>query len=127
VEWHKGLVTPIGVDHVLLHVADLDRAARFYRILYGKEAMREASPARVWFRIGDTRLGLEQAPAGQKPRIDHFAVKVAAFDRRMVSDALTKLGARLAPSPGESASLRFLDIDGNAVEIIATPAGGSRD
>jgi catechol 2,3-dioxygenase-like lactoylglutathione lyase family enzyme len=127
VEWRKGLVTPIGVDHVLLHVADLDRAARFYRILYGKEAMREASPARVWFRIGDTRLGLEQAPAGQKPRIDHFAVKVAAFDRRMVSDALTTLGARLAPSPGESDPLRFLDIDGNAVEIIETPAGGSRN
>jgi hypothetical protein len=45
----------------------------------------------------------------------------------MVSDALTTLGARLAPSPGESDPLRFLDIDGNAVEIIETPAGGSRN
>jgi hypothetical protein len=61
VEWHKDLVTPRGVDHVLPHVADLDRATRFYRILSGKEASREPAPARVSFQIGDTRLGLEQA------------------------------------------------------------------
>jgi catechol 2,3-dioxygenase-like lactoylglutathione lyase family enzyme len=117
VEWNKGLVTPKGVDHVLLHVADLEKAARFYRILYGKEAARDTAPVRVWFQIGDTRLGLEQAPAGQKPRIDHFGVKVAAFDRRAVSDGLTKLGARVVAAPGESDVLRFLDNDGNAVEL----------
>jgi len=120
VEWNKGLVTPTGVDHVLLHVADLERAVRFYRILYGKEATRETSPARVWFVIGDTRLGLEQAPAGQKPRIDHFGVKVAGFDRRVVSDGLTKLGAKLVQSPAEGDTLRFMDTDGNAVELIGT-------
>lgn len=119
VEWHKGLVTPKGVDHVLLHVGDLEKAARFYRILYGREAARDAAPARAWFQIGDTRLGLEQAPAGQKPRIDHFGVKVAAFDRRAVSDGLTKLGARVVAAPAESSVLRFLDIDGNAVELTA--------
>jgi hypothetical protein len=27
---------------------------------------------RVWFQIGDTRLGLEQVAAGQKPHIEHF-------------------------------------------------------
>jgi catechol-2,3-dioxygenase len=118
VEWHKGLVTPRGVDHVLLHVADLDKATRFYRILYGREASREPAPARVWFQIGDTRLGLEQAPVGQQPRIDHFGVKVSAFDRRAVSDGLIRLGAKVVASPGEGDTLRFLDTDGNAVELI---------
>jgi predicted enzyme related to lactoylglutathione lyase len=116
---NKGLVTPRGVDHVLLHVADLERGVRFYRILYGKEASREKAPERVWFQIGDTRLGLEQAPAGQKPRIEHFGVKVAAFDRRAVSEGLTRLGAQVIPSPDEADVLRFRDIDGITLELKA--------
>lgn len=118
VEPNKGLVTPKGVDHVLLRVADLQKGVQFYRILYGKEAIREASPERVWFRIGDTRLGLEQAPPGQKPHIEHFGVKVAAFDRRVVGEGLAKLGAKVVPAPAEADVLGFRDIDGISVELI---------
>jgi catechol 2,3-dioxygenase-like lactoylglutathione lyase family enzyme len=119
VEHRKGLVTPRGVDHVLLHVADLQKGAQFYRILYGKEAIHEKSPERIWFQIGDTRLGLEQARAGQKPHIEHFAIKVAAFDRAVVTAGLTKLGAQIIPSPDEQDVLRFRDIDGISVELTA--------
>ena len=104
VEPNKGLVTPLGVDHVLLHVADLQKGVQFYRILYGKEAIVEKSPERVWFQIGDTRLGLERAQPGQKPHIEHFGVKVAAFDRAAVTAGLAKLGAKVIPSPDEPAS-----------------------
>ncbi len=117
VEPNKGLVTPKGVDHVLLYVADLEKGAQFYRILYGKEAARQKSPERIWFQIGDTRLGLEQAPAGQKPHIAHFGVKVAAFDRGAVVDGLRKLGAEVVASPDEPDVVRFRDRDGNSVEL----------
>jgi predicted enzyme related to lactoylglutathione lyase len=116
----KGLLTPLGVDHVLLHVADLEKGVRFYRILYGQEATREKSPERVWFRIGDTRLGLQQAAAGQKPRIEHFAVKVARFDRNAASDAIARLGAKVVPSPDEPNVLRFTDTDGITVEVVGS-------
>ena len=120
VEPHKGLVTPKGVDHVLLHVTDLEKGARFYRILYGQEATRDKNPERIWFRIGDTRLGLEQARAGQKPHIEHFGVKVAPFDRAAVTAALTKLGATILPSPDEPDVLRFRDLDGIPLELKAS-------
>lgn len=120
VEWRKGLVTPRGVDHVLLHVANVDTAVQFYQILYGPPAMREATPRRVWFQIGDTRLGLEQALQGQKPHIEHFGVKVARFDRAPVAAALAKLGAEVTPSPEEAGVLRFRDPLGIAVELVAT-------
>jgi len=116
----KGLVTPTGVDHVLLHVADLERGARFYRILYGKEAARERSPERIWFQIGDTRLGLEQAQPGQKPHIEHFGVKVSPFDRAIVTAALTRLGATVAASPDEPGVLRLRDLDGISLELHAS-------
>jgi predicted enzyme related to lactoylglutathione lyase len=117
VESNKGLVTPSGVDHVLLHVADLRRGVEFYRILYGQEATRESNPERVWFQIGDTRLGLEQARAGSKPHIEHFGIRVAAFDRAAVSAGLTKLGATVLPSPDEPGVLRFRDLDGIPLEL----------
>jgi catechol 2,3-dioxygenase-like lactoylglutathione lyase family enzyme len=117
VEANKGLVTPKGVDHVLLHVSDLEKGVQFYRILYGKEASRQKNPDRVWFQIGDTRLGLEKTPAGEKPRIAHFGVKVAAFDRGAVVAGLSKLGAEVIASPDEPDVVRFRDKDGNSVEL----------
>jgi catechol 2,3-dioxygenase-like lactoylglutathione lyase family enzyme len=113
----KGLVTPLGVDHVLLHVADLEKGTRFYRILYGQEAAREQSPERVWFQIGDTRLGLQQAAPGQKPHIQHFAVKVAPFDQKAVATGLAALGAKVSPSPDEAGVIRLTDIDGLSFEL----------
>ena len=117
VEPNKGLVTPKGVDHVLLQVSDLEKGVQFYRILYGKEASRQKSPDRVWFQIGDTRLGLEQVSSDQKPRIAHFGVKVAAFDRNAVIAGLKKLGAEIVASPDELDVVRFRDRDGNSVEL----------
>lgn len=116
---HKGLVTPRGVDHVLLHVADLQKGAQFYRILYGPDASRDKNPERIWFRIGDTRIGLEQAAAGQKPHIEHFGVKVAPFDRTAVTAGLKTLGATAIASPDEPGVLRFRDVDGIAVELVS--------
>jgi catechol 2,3-dioxygenase-like lactoylglutathione lyase family enzyme len=119
VEPNKGLVTPKGVDHVLLRVADLEKGVRFYRILYGKESVRQDSPERVWFQIGDTRLGLERVRSGEKPHIEHFAVKVAAFDRDTVVAGLRRLGANVVPSPDEPDVVRFRDLDGISAELKA--------
>jgi len=118
----KGLVRPLGVDHVLLHVADLEKGVRFYRILYGVETLRDRTTGRVWFQIGDTRLGLQQAEAGQKPHIAHFGIKVAPFDPQKVTPGLQGLGARVTPSPYETGVVRMFDLDGISFEIVARQA-----
>jgi len=121
VEWHKGLLTPKGVDHALLKVSNMDKALQFYRVLYGKKDVRDRKTGRVWFPIGDTRLVLEPTKYqfGDKPRIAHFGIKVAPFDRAAVSEQLTKLGAQVLPSEDEPDVLRFKDIDGITVEVKA--------
>lgn len=119
VEYHKGMVTPLGVDHALLKVSNLDKAVKFYRILYGKEATKEKNPERIWFKIGDTRLGLQQVQGDETPHISHFCVKVKPFDKKAVSESLTKLGAEVLASPDEKDVLRFVDIDGITAELIA--------
>ena len=83
--------------------------------------MRERKTGRVWFPIGETRLGLEETKYqfGDKPRIAHFGIKVAPFDRAAVSDGLTKLGAQILPSDDEPDVLLFKDPDGITVELKA--------
>jgi catechol 2,3-dioxygenase-like lactoylglutathione lyase family enzyme len=121
VEWHKGMLTPKGVDHALLKVSDMGKALQFYRVLYGKKDVRDRKTGRVWFTIGDTRLGLEEAKYqfGDKPRIAHFGIKVAPFDRVAVTEGLKKLGSEILPSPDEPDVLRFKDLDGITLEVRA--------
>jgi catechol 2,3-dioxygenase-like lactoylglutathione lyase family enzyme len=105
-------VHAIGMDHIMLLVSDLDRSAAFYRKFFGMEESRTTKPARVWFRAGKTRLGLELAPSGQQPRIDHCCLTVASFDRR----AMQQLGAELTTSNDEKL-FRFRDPHGIQWEL----------
>ena len=107
-----------GLDHITLLVSDLERSTLLYRKFFGQEASRTKAPARVWFKVANTRLGLEAAPAGQSPRIDHFCFNVAGFDRRQATGKLRELGAELAPSNDEQ-QLRFRDPNGIVVELKA--------
>jgi catechol 2,3-dioxygenase-like lactoylglutathione lyase family enzyme len=115
------IVTPIGVDHVQLFVSDLDRSLPYYRLVYGAqtEASRLAGDARVWFNLDrGTRIALQKAPAGEMPRIGHYAIRVARFDRAAVAARLQQLGARVVPSPDEPDVLRFTDDNGIVVELV---------
>ena len=81
-------VQPIGLDHITLHVSDLERSVVHYRKFFGMEASRTTKPARVWFGAARTRLGLEQVSAGEQPSVHHICVRVA----RVIPDKLTAMG-----------------------------------
>ena len=55
--------------------------------------------------------------AGGVPRIGHYAIKVAPFNRAAVTARLQELGAKLLPSPDEPDGLRFADNNGIVVEL----------
>jgi len=120
---HDGILKPRGVDHVLLRVSSLETSLPYYRLVYGAAADRPRdSNGRVWLQLEHgTRLGLEQAAAGQAPSIAHYAIKVAPFDRRALEARLKELGAALLPSSDESDVVRFSDNNGIVVEVRATP------
>ena len=116
----NGLVRPLGVDHVLLHVLDIDKSLPYYRLVYGAniKSTRQANPDRLWLQLeADTRIGLQKAPAGEKPRIEHYCIKAAAFDRATVASGIQKIGLKVVPSPDEPEVLRFLDDNGITVEL----------
>jgi catechol 2,3-dioxygenase-like lactoylglutathione lyase family enzyme len=112
------VLTPIGLDHIMVSVTDLEKSSAHYRKLFGSEASREKNPQRVWFKLANTRLGLEAAPSGQKPIFSHFCVKVAPFDRAAATAKLAKLGVKAEPG-SEKGTLRFRDLNNLSVEVTA--------
>ena len=116
----NGLVQPKNLDHVLLHVADIEKSMPYYHLVYGKDIKteRQSNPDRLWLLLeSNTRIGLQKTPAGQAPRIDHFCIKVAPFDRAAVTAGLQKIGLQTLPSPDEPGVLRFTDNYGITVEL----------
>jgi len=123
----NGLVTPLGLDHVVLTVHDINASLPYYHFVYGKEVdgVREHNPERLWLNLkADTRIGLQQAPAGQAPRIEHFCIKVRPFDRAAVIAGLKKIGAEVLTSPDEPGILRFLDNNKIMLELKAMVSQG---
>jgi catechol 2,3-dioxygenase-like lactoylglutathione lyase family enzyme len=114
-----GVVSPLGVDHVMLNVSTIDKALPYYRGVYGTaaEGKRDAN-GRVWFSLArSTRIGLQPTRAGEAPKIDHVAIKVAPFDRAALTTRLREVGATVMPSPDEPDVLRFRDKDGVTIEV----------
>jgi len=110
-------LTPVGLDHIIVSVSDVEKSAAHYAKLFGPPAAREAQGKRVWFRLADSRLGLEAA-AGQKPGFSHFCVKVAAFDRAAATARLQKLGIKVETG-SEKDTLLFRDPNNITAEVIA--------
>jgi len=114
-----GLLSPRGVDHIMLRVSSLEKSLPYYRLLYGTAAEQPRDKnGRVWFHLArNTRLGLEEAQPGQPPTIAHYTIKVAPFDRRAFEARLKELNARVLPSPDEPDVVRFNDDNGIVVEV----------
>lgn len=112
------IVTPMGMDHMLLFVNDLEESLAYYTKFFTGAVTRLDDPQRIWIDIAGTRLGLQQRPATAPPRVDQFGVKVAPFDRAAVITELRAIGATIGPDdPSEPDMLRFRDPHGFGVAL----------
>jgi len=108
---------------VVLNVRDINASLPYYHFVYGRDIQttRQTNPERLWIYLkGDTRIGLQNAPAGDKPKIEHYCIKVRPFDREAVTAGLRKIGTEVLPSPDEPGILRFRDDNKIIVELKAT-------
>jgi catechol 2,3-dioxygenase-like lactoylglutathione lyase family enzyme len=124
-----------GLDHVVLRVADVERALAFYCGVLGcSEERRAEALGLIQLRAGAHLIDLVDvnaplgraggaAPGPDARNVDHFALQVEPFDVEAIRVHLQRHGVE----PGEVAerygargmgpSLYIKDPDGNVVEL----------
>ncbi len=131
----------LGIDHVVLRVADLERATRFYCDVLGcREERRVADIGLIQLRAGtalidlvgvDSELGRAggAAPGAEGRNVDHVALRIEVFDEAALRAHLEAHGVaagevkRRYGAEGDGPSLYIEDPDGNTVELKG-PADG---
>jgi glyoxylase I family protein len=132
---HTAAIQVAGLDHLVLRVADLDRAIRFYGDVLGCHVERRLDePKLVQLRAGASMIDL--VPAGPTPKsqeaaagrnLDHFAVRISTFDLPALAAHLRRHGVdvgevrRRYGAEGYGSSLYITDPDGNVVELKGPP------
>ena len=125
-----------GIDHVVLRVADLARALKFYADVLGCREERRVSDGRiVMLRAGNTMIDLQEAgkspPDGAPDKgpgnMEHFCVRIEPWDEAAIAKHLDSLGVKHDKAEmrfgadGRGPSIYIEDPDGNAVELKGPP------
>jgi glyoxylase I family protein len=125
-------ITPLGLDHVVLRVADIDRACRWYETVLGARVERTLPGIGLTqLRVGASLIDLVPIPAGEaratEGNMDHFCVALATFDEAAIRAHLEAHGvtpaevARRYGARGHGPSMYLTDPDGNMVELKGPP------
>ncbi len=123
----------LGIDHVVLRVADLERAIAFYEGVLGAKVERRAEKfGLVQLRAGRSLIDLIEAPEKDREgaNMDHFALRIEPFDEAAIRAHLEAHGIEAGElktrygAEGNGPSLYIEDPDGNRVELKGPPVGG---
>src|ERR1700731_2349895 len=130
-----------ALDHVVLRVADLERATAFYRDVLGcpVEKWQEelgllqlrAGSALIDLVTLDGKIGREggAGPGAEGHNLDHFCLRLAQFDEAALRAHLARHGVAVGETgqrygaQGTGPSIYIKDPDGNTVELKASVGG----
>ncbi len=118
----------LGLDHVVVRVADMERALAFYSGVLGwPEERRVESIGLVQLRAGRSMVDLiprpADAPSVGAGNMDHFAVRIAPWNPDAIRAYLQAHGfapadpAMRGGAEGSGWSIYVDDPDGNTVEL----------
>jgi len=129
----------LGLDHVVLRVADVERARVFYCDVLGAhvEKVQEALGLHQ-LRAGSALIDLVDlhgelgkkggaAPAAEGRNMDHLCLRIEPFDEAAIRAHLTRHGIEPGEvvsrygAEGQGPSMYITDPDGNSVELKGPP------
>ncbi|MFO1412536.1 MAG: VOC family protein [Burkholderiales bacterium] len=128
-----------GIDHVVLRVADLDRALAFWRDALGCPVeRRQDAIGLVQLRAGahlvdlvplSGKLGAAggRGPGAEGRNVDHVCLRVDPWDEPALRAHLARCGiaagetARRVGAEGDGPSIYITDPDGNTIELKGPP------
>ena len=130
-----------GLDHVVIRANDMEAMVAFYRDVLGCAVERELSPefGLVQLRAGRSLIDIVSVqgkigqaggagPGKEGRNMDHFCLRVDAFDEQAIRAHLARFGVHAGPlamrygAEGNGPSIYLQDPEGNTVELKG-PAG----
>jgi len=102
------------IDHVSIHVADMQRSVDFYQKMFGFSVVSQDQQGGI-IRLGNTKVLVSLNRGGPAGIVDHFAIGIPRFSREAAARYLTQRGT--TPLQGDYAGLHVKDPDGINVQI----------
>jgi catechol 2,3-dioxygenase-like lactoylglutathione lyase family enzyme len=109
----------IGIDHVVLHVGDLERARRFYVELLGFDLAHEF-PGHIFLECGTQMVGLfeHRGELHARSEMNHLALRLSVGDYDTVKAVLEAAGIVVTGRPGDDRCIYFNDPDGHRLQLL---------
>jgi catechol 2,3-dioxygenase-like lactoylglutathione lyase family enzyme len=115
------MIQTTGVDHVVLHVNDVERSKKFYTEVLGMISYRE-DEGQVFLHAGKQGVALFRKQAGDPLTagndLNHLALNVASGTYEALKAELEKHGVRVTGRPGEDRCIYFQDPDGHRLQLM---------
>jgi catechol 2,3-dioxygenase-like lactoylglutathione lyase family enzyme len=115
----KTKIEVTGLDHVVLHVRDLERSKHFYHEVLGLPVYRERE-SQCFVRAGGQLLALFERKEGEihvGQGLDHIALDVAAISYDDLKATLEEAGIALDAPPDNTRPF-IADPDGHRVQLL---------
>jgi catechol 2,3-dioxygenase-like lactoylglutathione lyase family enzyme len=110
-----------GIDHIVLHVEDVQRAKKFYTELLGMTVYRE-NERQVFLHAGPQGVALFKkqgdTPLTKGNDMNHLALNVATGTYETLKGELEKNGVAVSGRPGEDRCIYFQDPDGHRLQLM---------
>ena len=114
------MIEASGVDHIVLHVDDVQRSRKFYTERLGMTVYRE-NDRQVFLHAGAQGVALFKRPAGISAAggdMNHLALNVASGTYESLKGELESHGVAVSGRPGDGHCIYFSDPDGHRLQLI---------
>jgi catechol 2,3-dioxygenase-like lactoylglutathione lyase family enzyme len=112
------MIETSGIDHIVLHVADVPRARDFYTGVLGMSVYRE-NERQVFLHAGTQGIALFKKEGGAAGGdMNHLALNVGSGTYQSLKAELERHGVAVSGRPGDDHCIYFADPDGHRLQLM---------
>lgn len=113
-----------GIDHIVLHVKDVERSKQFYMDVLGFDLDHETDHGRkmCFLRCASQGLDLMELTTGEVhggEEMNHMGLRLADGERDEIVAELEKVGVQVSGRANDPNTMYFHDPDGHRIQVLS--------